>query len=133
MPPSHSLPSQPAQAGPVPMPKRTDILDLPKPGDARFSPDRLRALQANALDPREKARMLRERDQAGLSMAQWTLAEAAASTAETAAMVRALAEPTPEETGRLDALMGLLEAIAETVQRIEQRLATLESRVAGRP
>lgn len=107
-------------------------MDLPEPGQARFSSDRLRALQADALDPREKACLLRDRDLAGLTLPQWALAETAANTAETAAMVRALAEPTQEEAGKLDALMGLLEAIAAAVQRIEHRLVLLESKSAGR-
>ena len=108
-----------------------DVDGLPRPGDAMFSPDRMRALQQDTLGPKEKARLLRDRDRAGLSFGQWALAEAVSQGADATMMLRELSEPTPAESAKLDRMLNLVESMAQAVIRIEHRLILLESDIAG--
>ncbi len=137
-PASHSITKEPAMkssdARPQPPrhPSRPSSDAIGLPGDARFSADRMRELQQDTLGPREKERLLRERDHAGLNLGQWALAGAVSQGANATMMLRELTQPTPVESGKLDAGLTLLEAIAQTVIRIERRQMLLESVVARR-
>lgn len=86
-------------------------------------------LDGTASEEVRRALLSGEPDRKGLRPTAFALLRAAIDAEATRQAVAELSQPTAQEETQLDRVTALLEAVAESQVRIEQRLAAIESRL----
>ncbi len=76
---------------------------------------------------------LRTADRKGLSPTSFAALKAAATADSLTPLLALLDPPTEQETSSIDLVLTLLERVAESQLRIEQRLGAIESRLGAQP
>lgn len=83
------------------------------------------------LDGTEDPTILAGTDRKGMTAAQFAILKAATTADDLRALLALLDPPERQEASQIDRLLTLMEATAEAVVRIEQRLQRVESRLAA--
>jgi hypothetical protein len=83
------------------------------------------------LDGTEDPTILAGTDRKGMTAAQFAILKAATTADDLKALLALLDPPERQEASQIDRLLTLMEATAEAVVRIEQRLQRVESRLAA--